>query len=187
MLADHMLTTAIRAHRQAKRAMVPCAACGTKCVTVKTVMLTERCRSHSTILPSLAATTSASRASTPSSSTTSSTLQANGGPSNSLAAPNGNGSNGSRTPNPGVGGSTGIGSGSGRPDGTGNVFFDCLNCGRPVSVLGFYIDADKAGGFQPILKSPIKLLEHRRLTQSSFQSCCCKSQVSALVAITCCI
>lgn len=92
----------------------------------------RRCRSHSTILPSLAATSSVSRASTPSSSATSShTLQANGGSSSSLAALNG--TSGTRTPSSGVGGSTGIGSGSGKPDGNGNVFFECLNCGRPVS------------------------------------------------------
>lgn len=36
-------------------------------------------------------------------------------------------------PEKGTGGSTGIGSGSGRPDAQGNVFFDCLVCGRAVS------------------------------------------------------
>lgn len=38
-------------------------------------------------------------------------------------------------PERGTGGGTGIGSGSGRMDGAGNAFFDCLVCGRSVSVV----------------------------------------------------
>lgn len=36
-------------------------------------------------------------------------------------------------PEKGTGGNTGIGSGSGRMDASGNVFFDCLVCSRAVS------------------------------------------------------
>jgi len=35
-------------------------------------------------------------------------------------------------PEKGTGGASGIASGSGRMDGNGNVFFDCLVCGRAV-------------------------------------------------------
>lgn len=36
-------------------------------------------------------------------------------------------------PEKGTGGSTGVGSGSGKIDSNGNAFFDCLVCSRPVS------------------------------------------------------
>lgn len=36
-------------------------------------------------------------------------------------------------PEKGTGGSTGVGSGSGKIDSSGNAFFDCLVCSRPVS------------------------------------------------------
>ncbi|KAK8849504.1 hypothetical protein IAR55_004838 [Kwoniella newhampshirensis] len=130
MVNDMILSTAMAAHREIKRGRVICGTCGT------------RCRTH---FPLRSLTAAAS-------SSTSSTLQVPDGPSTSTsttrtASPqsssfDGNGTNAqssSRTagypvgPERGTGGATGVGSGSGRVDGSGNAFFDCLVCGRSIS------------------------------------------------------
>ncbi|WVQ79397.1 hypothetical protein IAT38_001494 [Cryptococcus sp. DSM 104549] len=128
MIDDLVLTTAIAAHREIKRGRVTCGTCGT------------RCRCHTPVLPSNLASTSSSGASTllvpqsngdnPGSSVASSRAA-----TPSLASDSQGGRSGGYLvgPEKGTGGSTGIGSGSGRIDGSGNAFFDCLVCSRPIS------------------------------------------------------
>ncbi|KAI9633000.1 uncharacterized protein MKK02DRAFT_40380 [Dioszegia hungarica] len=116
MLRDLVQSITISAHREIKRGRVVCGVCGTKCRSHNPLSST-----HLTA-PSSQTTAPASRAPSPlpsSSSNTSGTLEGRSG--------------GYTTgPEKGTGGSTGIGSGSGRMDASGNVFFACLVCDRQV-------------------------------------------------------
>ncbi|WVR08237.1 hypothetical protein IAU60_005284 [Kwoniella sp. DSM 27419] len=109
MVGDLILSTAISAHREIKRGRTVCGTCGT------------RCRAHLPLPPPAMASSSAapSRTSSPQPGTS-------GEPSNrSMGYVVG--------PEKGTGGATGVGSGSGRLDSSGNVFFECLVCGRSVA------------------------------------------------------
>ncbi|BEI83322.1 hypothetical protein CcaverHIS002_0311900 [Cutaneotrichosporon cavernicola] len=104
LLADQVLTTTIAAHREVKRGQAVCATCGT------------RCRAHVPIaLASGASSAVGSR---------------EGSPARGITVRPGGYTVG---PEKGTGGGTGIGSGSGRIDSSGNAFFDCLVCGRSVT------------------------------------------------------
>ncbi|CAD6585915.1 MAG: hypothetical protein TREMPRED_004275 [Tremellales sp. Tagirdzhanova-0007] len=118
LLADLLLTTAISAHREIKRGRVLCGTCGTKC------------RSHLPLHCNLNAP-----------DTQQNKKHLEGGLSNGVNLPqlpqfeptgSSSSSLDSRVqgydigPERGTGGTSGIGSGSGRMDGSGNVFFDCL-------------------------------------------------------------
>ncbi|WWC65687.1 uncharacterized protein I303_108308 [Kwoniella dejecticola CBS 10117] len=123
MINDLILTTAMSAHREIKRGRAICGTCGT------------RCRSHLPLPPPTNPLAS-------SSSSSSLSLQPNQSapPSrNPSPAPSIDGQPVPRTggyaigPEKGTGGSTGIGSGSGRTDANGNTFFECLVCSRSVA------------------------------------------------------
>ncbi|WOO76879.1 uncharacterized protein LOC62_01G000492 [Vanrija pseudolonga] len=107
LLGESVLTTTIEAHREIKRGQAMCGICGT------------RCRAHDPIQPlaSGASSTAASRESSPAKGLLTTTRPA--------GYPVG--------PEKGTGGGTGVGSGSGRMDASGNVFFDCLVCGRSIT------------------------------------------------------
>ncbi|WWC95398.1 hypothetical protein V866_002260 [Kwoniella sp. B9012] len=121
MINDLILSTSMAAHREIKRGRVVCGTCGTKC------------RAHIPLPPPAI----------PSSSSSSSLIPNSSAPPSRYPSPQpGIGLDGqpiSRTggytvgPEKGTGGSTGIGSGSGRMDGNGNTFFECLVCGRSVA------------------------------------------------------
>ncbi|KAK4685321.1 SAGA-associated factor 11, partial [Tremellales sp. Uapishka_1] len=117
LLADLVLTTAISAHREVKRGQAICGICGT------------RCRSHqplvSTNVPPSSRSSTPQPLSQPLASSSSSSSSLQNGDSRAAGFTVG--------PEKGTGGSTGIGSGSGRTDASGNVFFDCLVCGRAVA------------------------------------------------------
>ncbi|KAL1413195.1 hypothetical protein Q8F55_000946 [Vanrija albida] len=107
LLGESVLTTTIEAHREIKRGQAMCGICGT------------RCRAHDPIQPLASAASSAvaSRESSPAKSLATTARPA--------GYPVG--------PEKGTGGGTGVGSGSGRMDASGNVFFDCLVCGRSIT------------------------------------------------------
>ncbi|WVN86954.1 uncharacterized protein L203_102129 [Cryptococcus depauperatus CBS 7841] len=117
MIDDLILTTAISAHREIKRGRVICGTCGTRCRDHQPLFSSNTVASSSLQLPLTQDSGSSSRAQTPQL----------------------NDATGSRTgghpvgPEKGMGGTTGIGSGSGRADGSGNNFFDCLVCSRPIA------------------------------------------------------
>ncbi|WRT69514.1 uncharacterized protein IL334_006500 [Kwoniella shivajii] len=127
MINDLILTTAMSAHREIKRGRAICGTCGT------------RCRTH---LPLPMPTTLQSQnASSSSSSSLLASAHMNSAPPsrNPSPQPTVDGQPIPRTggytigPEKGTGGSTGIGSGSGKIDGNGNVFFECLVCSRSVA------------------------------------------------------
>ncbi|WVF68601.1 hypothetical protein IAT40_003371 [Kwoniella sp. CBS 6097] len=112
MIGDLVLSTAMAAHREIKRGRVVCGTCGTKC------------RAHLPLPPSALQPSSAapSRTSSPQPPLSTDGSQP---PSRAGGYPVG--------PERGTGGSTGIGSGSGRMDAGGNVFFECLVCSRSIA------------------------------------------------------
>ncbi|WWC92996.1 uncharacterized protein L201_007960 [Kwoniella dendrophila CBS 6074] len=118
MINDLILSTAMSAHREIKRGRVVCGTCGTKCRSHAPLPLSSHASSSSSSL-------NANQSAPPSR-----------GPS---PQPSIDGLPAIRTggymvgPEKGTGGSTGIGSGSGRIDSNGNTFFECLVCGRSVA------------------------------------------------------
>ncbi|WVQ96149.1 hypothetical protein IAU59_003252 [Kwoniella sp. CBS 9459] len=112
MIGDLVLSTAMAAHREIKRGRVVCGTCGTKC------------RAHLPLPPPTLQQSSAapSRTSSPQPPLSTDGSQP---PSRAGGYPVG--------PERGTGGSTGIGSGSGRVDAGGNVFFECLVCSRQIA------------------------------------------------------
>lgn len=136
-----ILTTAISAHREIKRGRILCGTCGTKWVKESGWPPSETdhlssCRSHLPLHSKVNA-----------SDTQLHKAHLEGTKSNGITSPqppqpqptgSSSSSHDSRVqgytvgPERGTGGASGIGSGSGRMDGSGNVFFDCLVCGRAV-------------------------------------------------------
>ncbi|KAK1923731.1 hypothetical protein DB88DRAFT_492235 [Papiliotrema laurentii] len=119
MLANFVLDVAIATHRDYKRSRTVCGTCGTNC------------RSHLPIPPppfSLhpAAAVRGDSSSAAPSRTASPQPQAQ-------SSQEGRAGGYTAGPEKGTGGSTGIGSGSGRVDSSGNAFFDCLVCGRAIA------------------------------------------------------
>ncbi|GFZ50099.1 hypothetical protein JCM24511_07852 [Saitozyma sp. JCM 24511] len=120
LLADLILSCTISAHREIKRGRAICGVC----------------RSHDNLQPlkpsqpsqsaQAEASSSSSRAGSPASASQRS-VTANGAPSGPVDRTAGY----AVGPEKGTGGATGIGSGSGRMEG-GNVFFNCLVCGKPT-------------------------------------------------------
>ncbi|OXG17348.1 hypothetical protein C366_03436 [Cryptococcus neoformans Tu401-1] len=114
MLDDLILTTTISAHREVKRGRVICGTCGT------------RCRSHLPLLPNNIANSLHTSADASGSSSRAQTPQY-------ISEAGGRSSGYTVGPEKGTGGSTGVGSGSGKVDSSGNAFFDCLVCSRPIA------------------------------------------------------
>lgn len=188
MLDDLILTCVISAHREIKRSRVPCGVCGTMSVGSDTekgrpiAYIYIRCRSHAP-LQSLSGPHASSSSSSSSSNLLappagSSSRPPSRGPSpapgaaSQGSAKGSNGSNGAngaeaRTggytvgPEKGTGGSTGIGSGSGRIDSNGNAFFDCLVCKRsvhpPLTFIWFRSTDVAAGRLEQICAAPVDL------------------------------
>lgn len=131
MLRDFILPVTISAHREIKRGRTLCGVCGTRRASLapKWTSLKKahqvRCRSHDP-LTNNQSQASSSQSTIPPSSRAPSPL-----PSSSSTASTSLGGY-IAGPNKGTGGSTGIGSGSGRADAAGNVFFACLICDRQV-------------------------------------------------------
>lgn len=88
-----------------------------------------RCRSHLPLLPNNVASCSKSLHTSADASGSSSRAQT----PQCISEAGGRSSGYAVGPEKGTGGSTGVGSGSGKIDSSGNAFFDCLVCSRPVS------------------------------------------------------
>ncbi|ORY34883.1 hypothetical protein BCR39DRAFT_515359 [Naematelia encephala] len=117
MISDLILSTAISAHREIKRGLVLCGTCNTFCRSHNVLELSSSSASSSSLrVPSIEAGSSTSRSNSPQPPSAESRV------AGYLVGPE-----------KGTGGATGIGSGSGRMDGSGNVFFDCLVCSRPIA------------------------------------------------------
>ena len=102
-------------------------------------LIPSRCRSHVPFVPASgvsAAVPSGSQGggSSYAPSRTTSPQPPGAGPS-SASSQDGRSGGYQTGPEKGTGGSTGIGSGSGRLDASGNIFFDCLVCGRAVRIV----------------------------------------------------
>ncbi|WVW86724.1 hypothetical protein I302_108778 [Kwoniella bestiolae CBS 10118] len=123
MINDLILSTAMAAHREIKRGRVVCGTCGTKCRAhlplPPPTLPTSSSSSSMTLLPNASAPPSRYPSPQPSIGPDGQPIPRTGGYTVG--------------PEKGTGGSTGIGSGSGRVDGNGNTFFECLVCARSVA------------------------------------------------------
>ncbi|KAL7424956.1 hypothetical protein Q5752_000643 [Cryptotrichosporon argae] len=112
MMRDAVTATAMRAYREVRRAQAVCGVCGT------------RCRAHVPLI---------SRPGAAPSSRAESREASPARPDSASAGPSSRAGGHAVGPERGTGGGTGVGSGRGRVDASGNAFFDCLVCGRPVT------------------------------------------------------
>ncbi|KIR34542.1 hypothetical protein I352_02791 [Cryptococcus deuterogattii MMRL2647] len=117
MLDDLILTTTISAHREVKRGRVICGTCGTRCRSHLPLLTNNVANCSKSLHTSADGSENSSRAQTPQ------CVSETGGRSSGYTV----------GPEKGTGGSTGVGSGSGKIDGSGNAFFDCLVCSRPIA------------------------------------------------------